>query len=156
MFRPMRRFKQQLSEEECLEILKTRPRGVLALLGDEGYPYAVPLNYVYEDGKIYFHGAPEGHKADAVRLSGKASFCVMDEGEKKEGDWALWFRSVIVFGKIRILEDREEILRQVLKLGLKYYPTKEEAEDVLKRTADRVACYELTIEHMSGKRVHEK
>ena len=66
MFRKMRRFKQQLSEEECLEILKTAKRGVLAVLGDEGYPYAVPLDFVYEDGKIYFHCAKEGHKLDAI------------------------------------------------------------------------------------------
>ena len=156
MFRPMRRFKQQLPEEQCLEILKTESRGVLSLLGDDGYPYGVPIDYFYEDGKLYFHGAAEGHKVDAMKNCSKASFCVTGPGEKEEGDWALWFNSVIVFGKIRILEDRAEILKQVRKLGEKYYPTQEEVEEVMQRSGGRVACFELTIEHMTGKRVHEK
>lgn len=80
MFRPMRRFKQALPEEECLEVLKEGRRGTLALAGDEGYPYALPINYYFDPGshRIYFHGAGEGHKIDALRRCDKVSFCVHD------------------------------------------------------------------------------
>lgn len=109
MFRPMRRFKQALSAEECLEVLKEEKRGTLALAGDEGYPYALPINYFYEEasGRIYFHGAGEGHKIDAIRRCDKVSFNVHDAGVKLEGDWAYTVRSVTVFGRLHILEDRD-------------------------------------------------
>ena len=113
MFREMRRSRQQLSPEECVELLEKQPRGVLALLGDDEYPYAVPVNFVYREGKLYFHGAREGHKPDAVRRCGRASFCVLDEGCRPEGEWALNFRSVIVFGRIRAMgaeEDRKSVV----------------------------------------------
>ncbi|MBQ7167600.1 MAG: pyridoxamine 5'-phosphate oxidase family protein, partial [Treponema sp.] len=96
MFRQMRRFGQQVASEKCVEILKNEWRGVLALLGDDGYPYTVPMDFFYDedDGKIYFHCAKEGHKIDAIEKCDKASFCVMDQGFKKEGDWALNITSV--------------------------------------------------------------
>ena len=100
MFRKMRRFKQQISEEKCVEILTREPRGVMAFAGDDGYPYAIPLNFVYDGGKLYFHCAPEGHKLDAIRRCDKVSFCVMDKGYRKDGDWALNINSVVVFGRI--------------------------------------------------------
>ena len=100
-FRKMRRHKQELSKEECVDILTNEPRGVLALLGDYDYPYALPMSHVYVNGKIYFHGAMEGHKNDAVERCDKVSYCVMDEGVKNTDGWSYIFRSVIVFGKIR-------------------------------------------------------
>ena len=108
MFREMRRFKQALSKDECIDMLVNEPRGVLALLGDKDYPYAIPMSHVYVDGKIYFHGSKEGHKRDAIKKHSKVSYCVMDEGVKKEGSWWYTFKSVIVFGKIRIVEDENE------------------------------------------------
>ncbi len=155
MFREMRRFKQQLPEETCIEILRREPRGFLAVLGDEGYPYTFPINFIYEDGKIYFHCGSEGHKVDAIKKCDKVSFCVIDKGEKSES-WSYYFNSVIVFGRIRMLEDREEVLKKARFLAEKYFPTEEEIEDVLSRQGHRVQCLELTIEHMTGKRVHEK
>lgn len=109
MFRPMRRFKQALPEEECRKVLEEEKRGTLALAGDEGYPYALPINYYYhrETGRIYFHGAGEGHKIDAIRRCDKVSFCVHDAGVKLPGDWAYTVRSVIVFGRLHVLEDPE-------------------------------------------------
>ncbi|MBR5400392.1 MAG: pyridoxamine 5'-phosphate oxidase family protein [Treponema sp.] len=100
MFRPMRRFKQQINDSECKEILKNEKRGVLSLLGDDGYPYGLPMSHLYseEDNKIYFHCAKEGHKIDAIKNYDKASFCVYDSGYRKEGEWALNINSVIVFG----------------------------------------------------------
>ena len=155
MFREMRRFKQQLTDEECAEILRREPRGVLAVLGDDGYPYAVPLDFVYEDGKIYFHCAAEGHKIDAIRRCDKVSFCVAEQGERAPGEWWLKVRSVIAFGRIRILEDRDEVLSRVRALGLKY-AAPDYVEKELQKDGKRVQCLELTIEHMTGKRVNEK
>ena len=155
MFRKMRRFKQQLDESECAEILRKEPRGVLALLGDDGYPYALPLDFVYRDGKLYFHCAAEGHKIDAIRRCDKASFCVTEAGELAPGQWWRVVRSVIAFGRVRILENREEILSHVRALGLKYAPP-DYVESELQKDGQRVQCLELTIEHMTGKRVNEK
>ena len=157
MFRPMRRFKQQISDEECKKILKTEKRGVLSLLGDNGYPYGLPLSHLYseEDGTLYFHGAKEGHKIDAIKNYDKASFCVYDSGYRKEGEWALNINSVIVFGRIRPVEDREKTLSKVLALGIKYHPTVEAAKEELDKAADRVLCLEMEIEHITGKLVNE-
>ena len=107
MFRKMRRFKQQISDEECIRVLKEQPRGVLSMIGDDGYPYGIPLDHWYceEDGKLYFHGAKEGHKIDAIAKCDKVSYCVMDNGFRKDGEWALNINSVIVFGRIKLVDD---------------------------------------------------
>ena len=157
MFRPMRRSKQQVSPEACEKVLREAPRGVLALLGDDDYPYTVPMDFLYEpaEGKIYFHCAKTGHKIDAIAAHDKASFCVMDEGFRKPGEWALNITSVVVFGRIRPVEDRERALDKVLALWIRYHPTEEAARKELEKAADRVVCLELTIEHMTGKLVNE-
>ena len=113
MFRPMVRFKQQISEEECIRVLKEQKRGVLSMIGDDGYPYGVPINHWYceEDGKLYFHGGLKGHRIDAIERCDKVSFCVYDEGYKKDGEWALNVNSVIVFGRIAKVTDREKMIR---------------------------------------------
>ena len=100
MFREMRRKKQQVSEEACIRLLRTAKRGILSVSGDDGYPYGVPMDFVYEDGKIIFHCAKSGHKLDAVRRSDKVSFCVLSEGVREENDWWYHFTSVILFGRI--------------------------------------------------------
>ena len=156
MFRPMRRFKQQLSREECAELLQSEPRGVLAVLGDEDYPYAVPLDFVYHEGSLYFHGAGDGHKLDALRRHDKASFCVMDQGRREKGDWALYIRSVIAFGRLRVVEDPGRAMDLVRLLALKYYPTAQEAEREVQKDGPRATILELKIEHLTGKLVHEK
>ena len=156
MFRKMRRLGQELSKEECIDILINEPRGVLALLGDDDYPYAIPMSHVYVDGKIYFHGAQKGHKIDAVNRHPKVSYCVMDEGVKAEGSWWYTFRSVIIFGKIRTLADRDEKIDKLTHLGDKFFPTHEETIDEINRLLDRTEVFEITIEHMSGKVVKEK
>ena len=105
MFKTMRRFKQQLSQEKCIEILTNEPHGVLSLISDTGYPYGFPITHWYDEktGNIYFHGAKEGHKMDCLKQCDKASFCVMDKGFKKDGEWAIHYQSVIVFGKIKLV-----------------------------------------------------
>ena len=156
-FRQMRRFKQQISGEECRAVLKETKRGGLSLMGDGGYPYGVPLDHWFceEDGKLYFHGAREGHKIDAVKACNKASYCVYDEGYREEGDWALHFRSVIVFGRIRLVED-ENLARTICTEIVKKF-TDDEAylEKELTNAFPRVQCLMLEPEHMSGKRVKE-
>ncbi|MBR6419278.1 MAG: pyridoxamine 5'-phosphate oxidase family protein [Oscillospiraceae bacterium] len=156
MFREMRRFKQQLSEEECAELLRTVPRGVLSVCGDDGYPYGVPMDFVCADGKLYFHCAKEGHKLDAILRNDKVSFCIMDEGYRDAGDWALRIRSVIVFGRMRVLKDAEERITRLRQLGQKYYPDTESVESEIDRDAARAVVLELTPAHITGKRVHEK
>ena len=156
MFRQMRRYKQELTRKECVDILTNEPRGVLALLGDEDYPYAVPMSHVYVDGKIYFHGAKEGHKKDAVNKYSKASYCVVDNGIKKDGEWWYTFKSVIVFGKIRTLDDNDKKIDKLRHLGNKFFPNPEDTEKEIKRLLDRTEVFELSIDHISGKITVEK
>ena len=145
-----------LSKEECEEILTREPRGVLALLGDYDYPYALPMSHVYVDGKIYFHGAMQGHKNDAVKKHDKVSYCVFDEGVKNDDGWSYTFRSVIVFGRIRTLPDDDEKVEKLTHLGDKFFPTHDETVSEIERLLHRTEVFEITIEHMSGKTVVEK
>lgn len=157
MFRPMRRIKQQISEEECIEILKKQPRGVLSLIGDDGFPYGMPINHWYceEDGKLYFHGAKAGHKIDAIKNNSKASFCVYDEGYRKPGEWALNINSVIVFGDIKLVEDEETTIKICSRLTEKFTDDKEYLAKELKNFLPAVQCLEFTPLHMTGKLVNE-
>lgn len=156
MFRKMRRQAQELSKEECIDILTNEPRGVLALLGDYDYPYALPMSHVYVDGRIYFHGAMKGHKHDAVNKSCKVSYCVMDGGVQNDDGWSYIFKSVIVFGRIRILTDEAERIDKLTHLGDKFFPTHEYTLNEISRLSDKTEVFEITIEHMSGKIVQEK
>ncbi|MBO4847845.1 MAG: pyridoxamine 5'-phosphate oxidase family protein [Clostridia bacterium] len=156
-FRPMRRFKQAISEEECRSLLKTEKRGTLAVIGDGGYPYALPINFYYDEAenKLYFHCSREGHKADAMNSFDKICFTVHDAGEQR-GDWSYYVKSVIVFGRAKQVEDPTVKYEKARAFGMKYYPSMEELDAELKRDLDRVRIMEITIEHMSGKLVHEK
>ena len=155
MFRGMRRYKQELSQEECIDILIREPRGVLSVIGENGYPYGMVMNHWYntKDGKLYFHCAKEGHKIDAIKACDKVSYCVHDEGFRKEGEWALNIKSVIVFGRIRIVENEK-----MKEICVNLYRKFAEDEDALKQELThlkRVMCLELTPEHMTGKLVNE-
>ncbi len=156
VFRPMRRFKQAASELDCQSLLQSAPRGILSVLGDGGYPYGVPLNFVYENGKVYFHCAPEGHKLDALRRCDKASFCVLSEPVKREGEWWNTFLSVICFGRVQEVTDPAEHDRLLRALAKKYFPEGYDTEADMRKNAHRAVILELTIEHLSGKNVREK
>ena len=156
MFRKMRRFRQQLSEDDCKRVLQTAPRGVLAVLGDEGYPYTVPMNFVYADGCIYYHSAVEGHKLDALRACDKCSFNVLSEPEPSDDGWSYYFNSVTVFGRLSEVEDEAERIEGLRLLGQKYFPTEEMVESDIRKNAARCAVLRLRIEHISGKHVHER
>lgn len=157
MFRKMLRFKQQLSDEECIDILKTQLRGVLSVLGDDGYPYGLPINHYYceDDGKLYFHCAKVGHKIDAIRRCDKASFCVCDKGVPKEGHWSLNFRSVIVFGRIEFVEDRETVYRHARELSYKFTRDETFIQKEIDRFGKATMMFALVPEHMTGKLVNE-
>ena len=156
-FRPMRRFKQALSDEECARILKTEKRGTLAVNGDNGYPYALPINFYYDesDRKIFFHSAREGHKIDAIGKNDKVCFIVYDSGEKR-GDWSYYVKSVIIFGYAKPVTDLLIKREKAKMFGMKYYPSEEELDRELERDFDRVQIMEISINHISGKLVHEK
>jgi len=153
----MRRKKQLLSEEDAAAVLNRGTAGVLALSGDDGYPYAVPLSYVYDGSKIYFHGAKAGHKVDAIRRCEKASFCVVDQDQVVPEEYTSYFRSVIVFGALRIVEDDAEKLEAIKKLAVKYAP--ENSAQRLKSAIDRewkpLCVMEMTVHHMTGKEAVE-
>lgn len=154
-FREMRRKRQELGREACEDILRTETAGVLALSGEDDYPYAVPISYVYDGDCIYFHGATQGHKVDAIRRNPKASFCVIGQDDVVEEELTTYFKSVIVFGKIRMLEGDEK-RRACEKLGYRYAP--EEGEHMarsIEKSFDHLGMFELKIEHMSGKQAIE-
>ena len=157
MFREMLRKKQQLPEEECIEILKNELRGVLSVIGDDDYPYGMPINHFYceEDGKIYFHSGRKGHKIDAMKSHDKASFCVYDQGFRREGEWALNIRSVIVFGRIEFIEDREKIYEIARHLSHKFTDDEEYIEREIVRSGPGTLMFALVPEHITGKLVNE-
>ena len=139
IFREMRLKKQELSRQEVADILHKGTSGVLALLGDNDYPYAVPISYVYDDGKIYFHGAKSGHKIDAIQKTAKASFCVIDKDLIVPEEYTTYFRSVIAFGQIRIIEDDLE-KRASLQIAI-----------MSNRQWKPLCILEMTIDHITGK-----
>lgn len=157
-FRPMRRIRQQLTQQESVEILKNATSGVLAVNGDNGYPYSVPISYVYADGKIYFHSAVQGHKIDAIRSNPKVSFCVIAQDDIKPQEFTTYFKSVIAFGKARIIEDVDEKMVALRLLAARYSDDSVTAEMTDKEIAggfNRLLMVEITIEHLTGKEAIE-
>ncbi|MBQ7063335.1 MAG: pyridoxamine 5'-phosphate oxidase family protein [Firmicutes bacterium] len=157
MFRPMVRTRQQLSDAECAEILQQEVRGVLSVLGDEGYPYGVPIDYWYcpEEGRIYFHSGRKGHKVDAFTRDNKASFCVYDQGYRVDGAWPLHIRSIIAFGRIGIVEDPSWGIEVCRRLSLRFTGDEQEIQEEIDRSWSRTLVFYLQIEHMTGKLVKE-
>ena len=150
MFREMRRTRQELSRAETEAILQNGTTGVLAVHGDGGYPYAVPVNYVYKDGKIYFHGARAGHKFDAMARDDKVSFCVIARDEVVPDAFADYYRSAVVFGRVRLLEG-DAALQAVYDLGYKYNPDPAKVRAEVARDGAHAACFEITVDHLTGK-----
>jgi len=157
MFREMRRAAQQLPTEESEAILARGTSGVLALTGDDGYPYAVPLSYCYTGGRLLFHSALKGHKIDAVRRSDKASFCVIDQDEVQPLTFTTHFRSVIAFGRVRIIEDAEEKRRAIEALSDKFSASAGVAarDAEIDREFPALCMLEMTVEHLTGKEAVE-
>lgn len=157
MFHKMRRARQELSREETVAILRRGSNGVLAVSGDEDYPYAVPISYVYSDGKLFFHGAKTGHKLDGIRRNEKVSFCVVDRDEVQEETYTTHFRSAIVFGRARVLTEDAEKRQALLLLAEKYSPSMsmQQHHQAIDREWAPVCVVEIAIEHMTGKEAIE-
>ena len=157
MFRELTRIKQKLSHEEIVEILKTEPRGVLSVNGDDGYPYGMPMDHWYceEDGCLYFHSGKKGHRIDAMRRCSKASYCVYDSGYRKEGEWSLNIKSVILFGHLEIIEDFDHAMEITRQLSLKYTDDIEYIDWEIQQSGKNTLVFRLVPEHITGKLVNE-
>ncbi|MDY2679648.1 MAG: pyridoxamine 5'-phosphate oxidase family protein [Lentihominibacter sp.] len=156
MFREMRRKKQKLTEERTIEVLNRCTAGTLAVIGDGGYPYSVPLSYVYDGGKIYFHCASEGHKLDAINKDSRVSFSVIDKDQIVQEKYTTYFRSVIVFGKAHVIEYQDAKRTALEKLALKYSPDyREGIADEIDGSFKAVRMVQIDIEHMTGKEAIE-
>lgn len=159
MFREMRRKNREIDRSLAEALLQKSRRGVLAVNGDDGYPYAIPVNYYYdrENQKIYFHGAREGHKVDALRANDKVCFTVYgNERIKKEEAWAPFMQSTVVFGRCHLLEAGEETTALLKRFAMKYYPSEELVDEEIAKAGKAVQFFEIEIEHMSGKEIQER
>ncbi len=157
MFRELLRKNQQLSQEECIERLKSETRGVLSVLGDDDYPYGMPMNHWYneEDGNLYFHCGKVGHRLDALRKYDKVSFCIYDRGYRNEGEWAWNVKSVIVFGKMQIIDDMGQIVDITTKLSHKFTQDEEYIRKEIEQYGPATLLLRLVPEHICGKKVVE-
>lgn len=157
MFRELVRKNKQLPREECVRVLTNETRGVLSVLGDGGYPYGMPMNHFYNeaDGNIYFHSGRGGHRYDSLKQNDKVSFCVYDSGYRDDGHWALNVKSVIVFGRVQIIDDRETIVDIAAKLSRKFTSNEEYIQKEIELYAHETLILKLTPEHICGKLVKE-
>lgn len=157
MFRELTRKKKEISKEECFEILRNEKRGVLSVLGDNDYPYGMPMNHFFneDNGSIYFHCGKIGHRLDSLKKHNKASFCVYDGGYRNDGEWALNIRSVIVFGKVEIIDDAETIVDISRKLSLKFTNDEEYIQNEIEKYAKGTLILKLIPEHICGKLINE-
>ena len=159
MFREIRKKRNKIEDSAAEELLQNSRRGVLAVNGDDGYPYAIPLNYFYdrENRKIYFHGARAGHKVDALRVCDTVCFTVYGNETIREEDWAPFMQSTVVFGRCHLMENGSEKAMEMLKrFAMKYYPNEQLADEEIAQAGRAVQMFEIEIEHLSGKEVQEK
>ncbi|MCR4874979.1 MAG: pyridoxamine 5'-phosphate oxidase family protein [Clostridia bacterium] len=158
MFRQVVRTKQALSEDEAKYILSNTLRGVLATHGDDGYPYAMPLNHFYseKDNRLYFHSGKTGHKLDALLKDNKVSYCVFNDGEQLDGNWYLTFKSVIVFGKVGYIQDKEELYAIARDLSHKFTKDDSYIEHEIEKSGPKTLMFYIDIEHITGKLVNER
>ena len=158
MFRAIRKKKNGISQDEAKKLLRSSRRGVLAVNGDEGYPYAIPINYLYdeENNKIIFHGAKAGHKVDSIKKNDKICFTVFGNETIMEENWVPYLQSVVVFGRCHLVENRDDIISLVKKFALKYYPNEDMVNEEIVNSGKGVQMFEIKIEHLSGKKVQER
>jgi hypothetical protein len=158
MFRKIRRIKNEISMEEAKVLLRENRRAAFSVNGDDGYPYTIPINFYYDEAenRIYFHSAKKGYKIDAIKENDKVCFVTWDDGYLEEGDWAYHVSSCVVFGGARLVEDAAILEDKVRTFALKYYPTKEEVEKEMARSLKATQLVAIEIEHISGKRIHER
>ncbi len=158
MFRAIRKKKNEIDVQAAKALLQSCRRGVLAVNGDNGYPYAIPVNYFYDADaqKIYFHGARAGHKVDALRACDKVCFTVYGNETIKEEDWAPFMQSAVVFGRCHLVENVQEGTEHLKKIAMKYYPNEQLVDEEIARAGKAAQLFKIEIEHLSGKEVQEK
>ncbi len=157
-FRELTRKKKELPREDCARLLREEKRGVLSVLGDGGYPYGTPMDHWYdeEENVLWFHCGRIGHRLDALRRCGKASYCCLGAPEDVEGSWARRVRSVIVFGQVEIIDEREKVVDITSKLCRKFTDDEAFIAREIERFAPATLLLALRIEHMCGKVVMEE
>ena len=155
MFRKIRKIKNEIDNDAVDSLLHSCRRGVLSMNGEDGYPYAIPVNYYYDEAnqKIYFHGAKAGYKVDCLNRNDKVCFTVFGNESIKDLEWAPYVQSVVVFGRCRIVDTDNEVLKTFM---MKYYPDVDLIDKVIEEDSKFVQMYEISIEHKSGKQVQEK
>lgn len=158
MFREMRRKSKEIDINSAKELLKNCRRGVIAVNGDDGYPYAVPINYLYdsENNKIYFHGARAGHKFDSIKKCDKVCFTVYGNETVKDEKWAPYLQSAVVFGRCRLMENNVQSTQILKNLAMKYYPSEQIADEEIEKSGKAAQMFEIEIEHLSGKEIQER
>ena len=158
MFRTIRKKKNEISIDAAKDLLHSSRRGVLAVNGDEGYPYAIPINYLYdeENNRIIFHGAKAGHKVDSLKKNDKICFTIYGNETIKEEIWAPYLQSVVIFGKCHLVENKDDTISMLKKFALKYYPNEEMVTKEIEFSGRGVQMFEIEIEHLSGKEVQER
>lgn len=158
MFREMRRKKKEIDITSAKNLLKSCRRGVIAVNGDDGYPYAVPVNYLYdsESERIYFHGLRVGHKVDSIKACDKVCFTVYGNETVKDEKWAPYLQSTVVFGRCHLLENDEKSIKLLKKLAKKYYPNEELINEEIEKYGKATQMFEIEIEHISGKEIQER
>lgn len=158
MFRPIRKKKNEISLEAVRQLLYHARRGILAVNGDDGYPYAVPINFLYDEeaGKIYFHGSRAGHKADSIKACDKVCFTVCGDEVILQEDWAPFLQSAVVFGRCRLVESGPESTRLLKRFAMKYYPGESLVDEEIAAAGKAAQMFEISIEHLSGKEVQER
>lgn len=155
MFRKIRKIKNEIDKDAVDSLLRSCRRGILSMNGEDGYPYAIPVNYYYDEAnqKIYFHGAKAGYKVDCLNSCDKVCFTVFGNESIKDLEWAPYVQSVVVFGRCHLVDTDNEVLKTFM---MKYYPSVDLVDKVIKEDSKFVQMYEISIEHKSGKQVQEK
>ena len=158
MFRKIRKVKNEISIEDAQKILEKAPRGVIALNGDEGFPYGLPLNFYYDKelNQIYFHGAKKGYKIDCIEKSPKASFTAMLEEGLSEDGWSMNVSSVIAYGLVEEIENPDFARDAMIKMAEKYYPNRELIDENMEMNFKNTKMLVFHVKHMSGKRINER
>ena len=158
MFRPMRKKKYALDEADAKRLLHEARRGTLAVNGEDGYPYAFPINYYYDEaaGKIYFHGGHVGHKVDPLKADDRICFTIWGNETVRDEAWAPYLQSVVLFGRCRLLPDDAEAVALLKRFAMKYYPSEALVEEAIAASTKPAQMFEITIEHLTGKIAQER
>ena len=158
MLRKIRKIKNEINQADVKELLKNSRRGILAMNGDNGYPYAIPVNYFYDEAeeKIFFHGAKSGYKVDCLKSSNKVCFTVIGDEIIREETWAPYMQSVVIFGRCQLIDDNQTAMKRLKDFAMKYYPSEKMVIDEIKADGKATQMFQIDIEYMTGKEVQEK